>query len=218
MPPRRHPAAPSTPLGPLTIVNVGYRSTNFWVVSAGTSRLLVDLGWPGMVAPLLANLERMGIPLHEIRYGLATHYHIDHAGAAQDLKQRGMPLLVTEEQVHAIPLMKRHIKPTDRYTEITTHDNIVITTAASRALLATIGIAGEIVHTPGHSDDSVTLVLDTGAAFTGDLTSEHMVGAEDPAVVARSWQTLRDMGVTTIYGGHGPVHHIRPPLEPNSGG
>ena len=28
----------------LTIVNVGYRSTNYWVVSAGTSRLLVDLG------------------------------------------------------------------------------------------------------------------------------------------------------------------------------
>ena len=96
-------AAPTPP----TIVNVGYRSTNFWVVSAGRSRLLVDLGWPGMVAPLLANLERKGIPLGEVRYGLATHYHIDHAGAAQDLKQRGMRLLVTEEQVASIPMMKR---------------------------------------------------------------------------------------------------------------
>lgn len=28
----------------ITIVNVGYRSTNYWVISAGTSRLLVDLG------------------------------------------------------------------------------------------------------------------------------------------------------------------------------
>lgn len=28
----------------ISIVNVGYRSTNFWVLSAGTSRLLVDLG------------------------------------------------------------------------------------------------------------------------------------------------------------------------------
>jgi len=28
----------------LTVVNVGYRSTNYWVVSAGTSRLLIDLG------------------------------------------------------------------------------------------------------------------------------------------------------------------------------
>ncbi|HSA55470.1 MAG TPA: MBL fold metallo-hydrolase [Gemmatimonadaceae bacterium] len=197
---------------PVTIVNVGYRSTNFWVVSAGRSRLLVDLGWPGLVAPLLANLERMDIPLSEITHGLATHYHIDHAGAAQDLKQRGMRLIVTEEQVHAIPLMKRWTKPADHYTEITTHDNVVISIGESRDLLSKLGIAGEILHTPGHSDDSVTLVLDNGAAFTGDLTAEWMVAEEDPDVVARSWQLLRDKGVTTIYGGHGPVRPIPPAL------
>ena len=120
----RHDAAPeSPPIPPLSIVNVGYRSTNYWVVSAGRSRLLVDLGWPGMGAELLHNLERAGIPLAEIRYGFATHYHIDHAGAAQDLKARGMRLLVWEEQVAAIPAMKRHIKLTDRYTEIASTGN-----------------------------------------------------------------------------------------------
>ncbi len=36
-------------LARVTIVNVGYRSTNYWVVSAGTSRLLVDLGRPGTI-------------------------------------------------------------------------------------------------------------------------------------------------------------------------
>ena len=79
-----------------TIVNVGYRSTNYWVVSAGRNRLLVDLGWPGRAAALFGNLERMGVPLSEIRYGLATHFHIDHAGAAQDLKQKGVPHQVRE--------------------------------------------------------------------------------------------------------------------------
>ncbi|HEX6315427.1 MAG TPA: MBL fold metallo-hydrolase [Gemmatimonadaceae bacterium] len=192
-----------------TIVNVGYRSTNFWVISAGRNRLLVDLGWPGRVAALLANLERMGVPLAEIRYGLATHYHIDHAGAAQDLKLRGVPLLVTEEQVHAIPLMKQWIKPADNYTEITTHDNIVIASADSRAFLKQVGIDGEIVHTPGHSDDSMTLVLDIGCAFTGDLTMEAMVASEDPAVVAASWQSLRDRKVTTIYPGHGAPYYFQ---------
>jgi ribonuclease/clavin/mitogillin len=67
---------------PVTIVNVGYRSTNYWVVSAGTRRLLVDLGWPGTMGEMLANLRRMDVPLNEIRYGLATHCHIDHAGLA----------------------------------------------------------------------------------------------------------------------------------------
>jgi glyoxylase-like metal-dependent hydrolase (beta-lactamase superfamily II) len=195
-------------LRPTTIVNVGYRSTNFWVVSAGTSRLLVDLGWPGMVGQLLANLERKGIPLKEIGHGLATHYHIDHAGAAQDLKQRGMRLLVTEEQVAAIPRMKQWTKPRDHYTDITTDDNVVIATADSRAFLGRLGIAGEIVHTPGHSDDSVSLVLDDGSAFTGDLTMESMIADEDPAVVARSWQLLRARGVTTIYGGHAGPYRL----------
>lgn len=192
-----------------TIVNVGYRSTNFWVVSAGRNRLLVDLGWPGKAAALFANLERMGVPLAEIRYGLATHYHIDHAGAAQDLKRRGVPLLVMEEQVAAIPSMKQWTKPANAYTEITTHDNVVISCAESRSFLAGIGIAGEILHTPGHSDDSVSLVLDIGCAFTGDLTMESMVAEEDPAVVARSWQLLRHRGVTTIYAGHGNPYYLQ---------
>jgi glyoxylase-like metal-dependent hydrolase (beta-lactamase superfamily II) len=196
-----------------TIVNVGYRSTNFWVVSAGTSRLLVDLGWPGMVGRLLANLERMGIPLREVGYGLATHYHVDHAGAAQDLKNRGMRLVVMEEQVAAIPRMAQWTKPADNYTNIRTDDNTVIATTASRGFLAKLGIAGQIVHTPGHSDDSVTLVLDDGSAFTGDLTPETLVAGEDPAVVARSWQLLRELGVTTVYGGHGPVHPMPAPLR-----
>jgi glyoxylase-like metal-dependent hydrolase (beta-lactamase superfamily II) len=89
----------------VTIVNVGYRSTNYWVVSAGRCRLLVDLGYPGTLGIMQANLKRMGVPLGEIRYGLATHYHIDHAGLAQELKQLGVPLLVLEPQVVAIPLM-----------------------------------------------------------------------------------------------------------------
>jgi ribonuclease/clavin/mitogillin len=191
-----------------TIVNVGYRSTNFWVVSAGRHRLLVDLGWPGKAAALFVNLERMGVPLSEIRYGLATHYHIDHAGAAQDLKNKGVPLLVMQEQVDAIPLMKQFIKPADNYTEIKTHDNVVIPTGESREFLKRVGIEGEILHTPGHSDDSVTLVLDIGCAFTGDLTMESMVATEDPAVVARSWQLLRDRRVSTIYPGHGAPYYL----------
>jgi glyoxylase-like metal-dependent hydrolase (beta-lactamase superfamily II) len=77
---------------PTTIVNVGYRSTNYWVVSTGTQRLLVDLGYPDTMGAMRANLRRMGVPLNEIRYGLATHYHMDHAGLAQELKLAGVAL------------------------------------------------------------------------------------------------------------------------------
>lgn len=193
-----------------TIVNVGYRSTNYWVVSAGRARVLVDLGWPGMVDQLLHALTRADIPLAEIRYGFATHYHMDHAGAAEDLKRRGMPLLVWEQQRAAIPLMRQHMKPSDRYTEITDVGNVVRRCEESRALLSSLGIAGEVVPTPGHSPDSVSLVLDSGECFTGDLTMERMVGAEDPQVVAASWARLRALGARMVHAGHGPPYPMPP--------
>jgi glyoxylase-like metal-dependent hydrolase (beta-lactamase superfamily II) len=192
----------------VTIVNVGYRSTNYWVISAGTTRLLVDLGWPGSMGMMRANLNRMDVPLQEIRYALATHYHIDHAGLGQELKQAGVPLLVLNVQVSAIPLMKTWIKPQDNYVEISLHDNVTITCAESRSLLERIGIPGEIIHTPGHSDDSVSLLLNDGSVFTGDLTHPAFIGVEDPAVVNASWQLLRERGATRVYPGHGPVRQM----------
>ena len=189
----------------VTIMNIGYRSTNYWVVSAGTSRLLVDLGWPGTMGRMRASLNRLDVPIKEIRYGLATHYHIDHAGLAQELKQAGIPILVLDVQVPAIPLMKTWIKPQDQYVEITMHDNVTISFAESRSVLKRIGIPGEILPTPGHSDDSISLLLDDGSVFTGDLTRPAFIGVEDRAVVLASWRLLRERGATRVYPGHGPV-------------
>lgn len=188
------------------IVNVGYRSTNYWVVSGGKSRLLVDIGWPGTMGAMRANLERMGVPLNEIRYALATHYHMDHAGLAEEFKRAGVPLLVLETQVAAIPLMKAHMKPQDQYVEITLNNNATISFAESRALLAKMGIAGEVLCTPGHSDDSVSLLLDGGSVFTGDLTPLALAGENNGAAVAASWRLLREHGAKRVYPGHGPVH------------
>jgi len=87
-------------------------------------------------------------------------------------------------------------------------DTITLSIDASRTFLARIGILGEIISTPGHSDDSVTLILDQGAAFTGDLTPPVAL-ADDPTDPARhSWDAIRSFPVKTIYPGHGPLWHI----------
>jgi glyoxylase-like metal-dependent hydrolase (beta-lactamase superfamily II) len=96
------------------------------------------------------------------------------------------------------------MKPEDRFVDITLHDNVTITTEGSRAFLARVGIEGQIVHTPGHSDDSMSLLLDSGIVFTGDLTHPALATEETAAEVARSWARLRDLGATTVYPGHGP--------------
>ena len=191
--------------GSISIVDVGYLSTHYWVVSAGTSRVLVDLGWPGTMGTLRAHLRRMDVPLEEIRYAFATHYHIDHAGLAQELKLAGVPLLVLDVQVDAIPLMKPFTKPRDNYLEFDLEGSIVCACSESRALLTEIGVGGEIVHTPGHSGDSVSLLLDSGAVFTGDLTRPMAVWENDAETVLASWRALRARGAKRVYPAHGPV-------------
>lgn len=187
----------------MNIVNVGYRSTNYYVLADSRPRLLVDAGWPGTLGAMRDSCRRMGIRLEDIPYQLVTHFHPDHAGLAEDLKRLGVRLLVLETQLAGIPLLSTYVKPRDNYTGIANEGNITITEVESRAFLKNIGISGEIINTPGHSDDSVTLILDEGIAFTGDLTPISLL-PDDPGDLARqSWDKLRAKGVTTIYQGHG---------------
>lgn len=192
----------------MNIVNVGYDSTNYYVIGSGKNRLLVDVGWPGTLGKLSANLKRKRIEYAEIKYLLATHYHPDHAGLAQEVKQQGVRLMVMEGQGGFIAALKQWMKPEMHYVDIDMRDNTAVPLAESRAFLAKLDIAGEIVGTPGHSDDSVTLVLDTGDAFTGDLQGVSRADENDVAAVTASWEKLRAMRVKTIHPGHGPSRPV----------
>ena len=189
----------------MNIVNVGYRSTNYYVLADNAPRLLVDAGWPGTLGTLQHTCKRMDIDLAAIPYQLATHYHPDHAGLVQNLKGLGVRLIVVDTQLAGIPLLRTYVKPQDQYQDIGPDGNIVISTAESRAFLARIGIQGEIISTPGHSDDSVTLILDDGAAFTGDLTVPQAARPDAMDLVQASWERIRAKGGRTVYPGHGPV-------------
>ena len=192
----------------MNIVNIGYRSTNYYVLADSAPRLLVDAGWPGTLGAMQHTCSRMGLRLADIPYQLATHYHPDHAGLCQELKRLGVRLIILDTQLAGIPLLRTYVKPRDNYTDLVLGDNVILTEGESRDFLARIGIEGEIISTPGHSGDSVTLVLDEGLAFTGDLTPPPMV-PQDPADIAyQSWEKLRVLGVTTVYPGHGPAYPL----------
>lgn len=190
----------------MNIVNIGYNSTNYYVLSDTKPRLLIDAGWPGTLTKFQHQAKRMGVQLEAVPYVLATHYHPDHAGLAQDLKNLGCRLIVVDLQTSALKDLAALTKPEDHFVPINAVDNVVLKLHESRAFLAKIGVSGTILHTPGHSDDSVSLVLDEGIAFTGDLT--HPMMAEDNLAQA-SWAALRASGVKTVYAGHGPVWQVR---------
>jgi ribonuclease/clavin/mitogillin len=192
----------------MNVVNVGYDSTNYYVLADSRPRLMVDVGWPGTLPKLQHACKRMSVDLADIQHILLTHYHPDHAGLAQELKNTGVKLIVLENQHAAIPLLRSYMKQENHYVEIELRDNLSLTIDDSRTFLAGLGIQGEIIATPGHSDDSVTLILDEGAAFTGDLTHPLMLtgDADDPS--RQSWAKIRARNVKTVYAGHGPVWQL----------
>ena len=73
-------------------------------------------------------------------------------------------------------------------------------------------IDGKIIHTPGHTAGSISLLLDSGEAFVGDLAMSGFprlsgpgpfVLGDDLKTMKRSWQSLLDEGARRIYPSHG---------------
>ncbi|GAC1395255.1 MAG: MBL fold metallo-hydrolase [Mycobacterium sp.] len=55
---------------------------NWTLVTDGDSVMLIDAGYPGSRADVLASLSQLGFGIDELRAILLTHAHIDHFGTA----------------------------------------------------------------------------------------------------------------------------------------
>ncbi len=187
----------------MNILNVGYRSTNYYALEAKNGKLLFDCGWPGTMPQFTAELKRKGLAPTEIKYILVSHFHTDHAGLVQEFRNLGAKFILLESQVNFIkPLNEFHKRKKVPFAEISEDGNFILTFEDSRRFLASIEINGEILSTPGHSDDSITLILDEGFAFTGDLPPRLMVSDED-LVTNESWNKIYEHKITQIYPAHG---------------
>ena len=74
------------------------------------------------------------------------------------------------------------------------------------------GIPGKVIYTPGHSWGSVSVLMDSGEAFVGDLAMNMLpmrlnpglpVFGDDFQIIKKSWRKLLDMGAKTVYPAHG---------------
>ncbi|MFX0210797.1 MAG: MBL fold metallo-hydrolase, partial [Candidatus Hodarchaeota archaeon] len=78
--------------------------------------------------------------------------------------------------------------------------------------LTDFGISGRVIHTPGHTAGSVSVLLDSGIAFIGCLAQNKFplrlnpglpVLADSIEEVKDSWNRLLELGVEMAYPGHG---------------
>lgn len=186
----------------MNIVNVGYASTNYYAIDIENGKLLVDCGWPGTLSQFKKVLQRKGISIGEFKYLIVTHFHPDHAGLVQEFKNQGTKFVLPETQVESVRRFGDYFKGKSLpYLEVKETDNLNLRLEDSRRFLAGLGLNGELLHTPGHSDDSVTLILDEGYAFTGDLHPAFM--NIDDATTRASWHKIYQHKITRIFPGHG---------------
>ncbi len=91
-------------------------------------------------------------------------------------------------------------------------DRDLILTGDDDSLLREIGIDGKIVHTPGHTQDSISLILSDGSTIVGDAAMSFMefcqtrhrpIYVQDLEQTYQSWEKLRKHGAQVIYPSHG---------------
>jgi endoribonuclease LACTB2 len=187
----------------MNILNVGYDSTNYYLLDIEGGKLLVDCGWPGTLPKFLSVLKRKDVSPNKIKYLLVTHFHPDHSGLTQELKNLGATLILLESQVGFTSSMDELYAAKELpFLSLSQEKNIPLKFSDSRKFLASLGLGGEILFTPGHSDDSVTLVLDEGFAFTGDLPPRFML-LEDDITSRQSWDRIYHHKIKRIFPGHG---------------
>ena len=185
----------------MKISNVGNNAVNLYLLDSGTHRLLIDSGFPGQMQETGRQLRKTGFRICDIDFLIVTHFHVDHAGEIQALKNEGIQFLVVDVQLPFIEPMEKMIKGKwGNYTSLNEAGNTILSIAHSRDFFKTINIDGEVVHTPGHSEDSISIVLDSGEAFTGDLPAEHLY--PDNTQIKTSWRKLKSLNVKIVYPSH----------------
>ena len=200
---------------PVTMLN--YHVTNCYLVPAATGLLLVDADMAGTLPRFFRSLGEAGTRVQDIRFLLCTHYDPDHAGIAQEIRAHGVELVIVDLQVPHVHRQDGIFRkdPRTPFTPVTTEGAIVLACAESRAWLASIGVRGEILHTPGHTDDSITLVVDGIGAFVGDLPRLQDAPAWGDPMMEESWRAILRHQPPMIYPGHGPAYAPEPnPFAP----
>jgi glyoxylase-like metal-dependent hydrolase (beta-lactamase superfamily II) len=183
------------------ILAITVRSTHYYLIDLGQGKLLVDAGWVGYLAQFANRLKAYQLDFSDIHYIMFTHHHPDHAGLVQTVKRlSGAKLIIHEKQIPYLAQLAAYFQNNREFEPVVVNTDDLA--SPDRNKLAEIGIKGEIVETPGHSDDSISLVLDSGAAFVGDLTPLGLASDEKRPELLSSWKKLVERKVHTVYHAH----------------
>ena len=189
--------------------------------------ILVDVGALNQGKKLLKSLAEISVDPRDISLILLTHGHYEHIGLSNEIKNLtdGKIAINKREKEWVEQALKPFPPGVNAWGKIlemigstmlafirfpgTPVDLVLEDEVFS---LESYGIQGRVFHTPGHSSGSMSLLLDTGDAFIGDLSMNSLpwrigpgmpIFADDVNTVRDSWRLLLSSGAQRIYPAHG---------------
>ena len=186
------------------VTELHYDNTNTYVIATDRGTLMFDTGWAGTFPKLCKELGQKGLRLQDVDYLLISHYHPDHCGIAQNIAEQGVTLIAMESQKGYLHEADKVFAKENRGDFLPIREEAVKWLAFSESadFLKTLGLNGQILATPGHSEDSVSLVLHQEAAFVGDLYPLYELEVQEEIQVKDSWQQILALNPKNIYYGH----------------
>jgi hydroxyacylglutathione hydrolase len=205
--------------------------SNAFLLSSGSGRILVDTGRGNRWAALERRLADAGVDRLDAL--VLTHAHFDHAENARRVRDRFRAMVIIHEAEAGFlergdaPLPAGTVLPTRLLTSRLRralqprfqYDGCPVDLAVTdRFDLARWGFNGYLLHTPGHSAGSMSVVLDGDLALVGDAMVNLPWArvfppfADDVRQLVRSWDRLLRTGCRVFLPGHArPID--RPLLE-----
>ncbi len=185
---------------------VGPFQMNAYLVFDAESKDAVVIDPGDEIEALLAEIQAEKLQVHKI---LLTHGHIDHVAFAEDLHQAlKVPMLLHRDDfdmAQAAPQQALMFGlPPGPIPHIDGELKEGETVEAGT-------LKFEVLHTPGHSPGSVTLVSE-GLAFSGDVLFAGSIGRTDlpggdiKILMESIWKKVVPLGEQCqLYPGHGPA-------------
>ena len=187
------------------MIRLKYGNTNTFYIPGKSGGLLIDTDYAGTLQAFFRALKTNHLELNNISYVLPTHCHPDHVGLIGELQKLGVRLLLIDTQLATVHFpdeilgRDKHL----RYVSIDENQATVIPCDESREFLRSIGIEGAIISTPSHSEDSVSVILDGGECFVGDLEPyEYLDGYDDNPQLENDWDLILSMKPKRILYAH----------------
>lgn len=219
---------------PVSIKRILFTHVAGFLIYTDNSVVIVDTGHKGMNDRIIQALDSIGRTADDLQLIILTHCHYDHAGGASALKKlTGAPVAVHEMEADGlrqgrttIPdgtrwkgkliawLGRRFAKRVQKIDPL--EPDIII---GERMDLAAFGIPAYILHTPGHTAGSQSIILENGTAIVGDNFlgfpgKEHYPPFADlKNDVLESWKKLISTGSKELFPAHGTTIDIDEIIE-----